>query len=75
MTHDDVLRAGSDDILYRLRQEERERAEALRIWRASACSGSARDDDHVHALVGDAAAEIVRLRIRLAESTGAERSP
>jgi len=65
---DEILRVGSDDILYRLRAEERARAEALRLWRASACSGSARDDDHIHTLVGDAAAEIVRLRLKLAEA-------
>jgi len=65
---DEILRVGSDDILYRLRHEERERAEALRRWRANACGGSARDDDHIHTLVGDAAQEIIRLRLKLREA-------
>lgn len=72
---DEVLRVGSDDILYRLRQEEQERAEALRRWRANACDGSAREDDHIHTLVQDAGREIARLRIALSESTGSKRSP
>lgn len=75
MTPDDVLRVSSDDILYRLRQEEQERAEALRRWRANAHGGSARDDDHVHTLVRDAAFEIARLRIALSASTRSERTP
>lgn len=68
MSHDDILRVGSDDILSRLRKEERERAEAIKRWRESACRGSIRDDDHVHGLVSEAAAEIIRLRLRLKES-------
>ena len=44
------------------------RAEALRLWRSNACGGSARDDGHVHTLVGDAAREIARLRLKLTEA-------
>jgi hypothetical protein len=51
-----------DDILYRLRAEERERAEAIRLWRANACGGSSRVDHDMHSLVKDAADEIARLR-------------
>jgi hypothetical protein len=51
-----------DDILSRLRLEERERTEAIRLWRANACSGSIRADDHMRTLVRDAADEIARLR-------------
>jgi len=65
---DEILRVGSDDILYRLRQEERERAEAIRLWRANACSGSILSDSHIHELAGDAAREIVRLRLKLHEA-------
>ncbi|WP_454657302.1 hypothetical protein [Bosea beijingensis] len=65
---EDVLRVSSDDILYRLRQEEQERAEALRRWRANAHGGSARDDDHVRTLVRDAGQEIIRLRLKLKEA-------
>jgi hypothetical protein len=71
MSHDDILRVGPDDILYRLRKEERERADAIKRWRASACSGSIREDDHVHELARDAAQEIARLRLLLAEVTKA----
>ncbi len=65
---DDVLRVASDDILYRLRAEERERAEAIKRWHADACRGSIRDDDNVHELVRDAAAEIIRLRLALKQA-------
>jgi hypothetical protein len=58
----------TDDILFRLRKEERERAEAIRLWRASACSGSIREDDHIRSLARDAADEIARLRLQLANS-------
>jgi len=68
---EELLRGGSDDILYRLRQEERERAEKIKFWRAHACNGSIRDDDHVHELTRDAAREISRLRLLLAELTKA----
>jgi hypothetical protein len=51
-----------------LRQEERERAKAIRLWRASACSGSIREDDRIHTLAKDAADEIVRLRMKLSEA-------
>ncbi len=34
------------DILSRLRLEERQRAEAIRLWRANSCAGSIRTDDH-----------------------------
>jgi hypothetical protein len=60
---DDILRVGSDDILYRLRKEEAERAEVIRRWRQNACAGSIREDDHIHRLVSDAALEIIRLRL------------
>jgi len=75
MTTDEVLRVASDDILYRLRKEEQERAEALRRWRANAHGGDAREDYRIHTLVRDAAQEIVRLRIELSESTRPERTP
>ena len=65
---EDVLRVSSDDILYRLRQEEQERAESLRRWRANSYGWSAREDDHVHKLARDAAHEIVRLRLKLKEA-------
>jgi hypothetical protein len=68
---EDILRVGSDDILYRLRAEERERAEAIRIWRANACGGSIREDSHVHSLTKEAAEEITRLRLLLSEKTKA----
>ena len=58
---DDILRIGSDDILYRLRQEEQERAEKIQMWRRGACAGSIRDDDYIHGLAKDAAQEIIRL--------------
>lgn len=64
MTRDDFLRVGSDDIVYRLREDERERAKAIKRWRANACAGSIVEDDHI---VRDAAQEIARLRILLAE--------
>lgn len=67
MNADEILRFGSDDILYRLRQEEKKRAENIMFWRQHACNGSIRDDDHVHELVRDAAREIARLRILLSE--------
>jgi hypothetical protein len=57
----------TDDILFRLRKEERERDEAIRLWRANACAGSIRTDDHIRSLVGDAADEITRLRNLLSE--------
>ena len=59
---DDILRVGSDDILYKLREEKRVRAEALRAWRANAHAGSIGDNDHIHTLVTEAEAEIIRLR-------------
>ncbi|RYG94588.1 MAG: hypothetical protein EON58_15935 [Alphaproteobacteria bacterium] len=72
---EEILRVASDDILYRLRQEEQERAEALRRWRANAHGGDAREDDRIYTLVRDAVQEIVRLRIALSESTRPERTP
>jgi hypothetical protein len=62
---DDILRVGTDDILYKLREEKRVRADAIRAWRANACYGSIREDDHIHTLVSEAAAEIIRLRMEL----------
>ena len=62
---DEILRVGSDDILYRLRAEERERADEIQRWRRNACGGTIREAGHYHSLAGDAAAEIIRLRIRL----------
>lgn len=64
---DEILQVSDDDILYRLQQEERERAEVIRLWRASP-RGSIREDDHIHRLVGDAAIEIIRLRLKLLEA-------
>ena len=72
---DEILRVSSDDILYPLRQEEQEREEALRRWRANVHGGDAREDDRIHTLVSDAVQEIVRLRIALSESTRPERTP
>ena len=57
----------TDDILLRLRKEECERAEAIRLWRANACGGSIRVDDHIRELARDAAEEIARLRGLLGE--------
>jgi hypothetical protein len=62
---DDILRVGSDDILYKLREEKRVRAEAIRTWRANAHGGSIGDNDHIHTLVSEAEAEIIRLRLLL----------
>jgi hypothetical protein len=50
-----------------LRKEEAERADTIRRWRANACSGSIRDDDHIHTLAREAADEIARLRLKLAQ--------
>jgi uncharacterized protein HemY len=65
---DDILRVGSDDILYRLRKEEVDRAEEIRMWRRNACGGSIREADHYYSLTGDAAREIIRLRLKLKEA-------
>jgi hypothetical protein len=64
----ETLRVASDDILYRLRAEERERKEALNRARAAAYGYSTREDDHVHTLVRDAASEIILLRLKLKEA-------
>ena len=71
---DEILRVSSDDILYRLRTEEQTRAEEIRMWRRNACSGTIQQADHYHSLAGDAAAEIIRLRLKLKES-GIDLSP
>jgi hypothetical protein len=65
---DEILRVGSDDILYRLRAEEAERAEEISMWRRNACGGSIQEADHYHSLASDAAFEIVRLRLKLREA-------
>lgn len=65
LTMDDILRVGSDDILYKLREEKKVRAEAIRAWRANAHGGSVGDHDHIHTLVSEAEAEIIRLRLEL----------
>jgi hypothetical protein len=65
---DEILRVGCDDILYRLRAEERERADEIQRWRRNACGGTIREADHYHSLAGDAAAEIIRLRLKLKEA-------
>lgn len=67
MIPEEILRVSDDDILYRLREEEKKRAEVIRLWRNSP-RGSVREDDHIHQLVGDAAIEIIRLRLRLKEA-------
>jgi hypothetical protein len=64
-------RSMTDDILFRLRKEERERAEAIRLWRANACAGSIRNDDNIRTLATDAADEIARLQHLLREQPGA----
>ena len=63
-----ILRVGSDDILYRLRREAAERDEEIRMWRRSACGGSIQQADHYSSLAGDAAREIIRLRLKLEEA-------
>jgi hypothetical protein len=65
---EDVLRVGSDDILYRLRAEEQVRADEIKRWRRNACGGSIQEADHYHSLASDAAFEIVRLRLKLKEA-------
>jgi hypothetical protein len=65
---DEILRVGSDDTLYRLRQEEAERADEIRRWRRNSHSGSIAQADHYHDLAGDAAREIIRLRLKLKEA-------
>ena len=71
---DEILRVSSDDILYRLRQEEAARAEEIKLWRRNACGGSIQEADHYHGLAGDAAREIIRLRLKLKE-TGIDPKP
>ncbi len=69
MSHlDEILRVSSDDILYRLRQEEEVRGDEIRRWRRNACGGSIQEADHYHSLASDAAFEIVRLRLKLKEA-------
>jgi len=65
---EEILRVGTDDILYRLRQEEEVRADEIRRWRRNACGGSIQEADHYHRLTSDAAFEIVRLRLKLKEA-------
>jgi len=65
---DEILRVGSDDILYRLRQEEAKRADEIKRWRRNACGGSIQEADHYHGLASDAAFEIIRLRLKLREA-------
>lgn len=67
-TLDEIQRVSTDDILYRLRQEETARAEQIRMWRRNACGGSIQEADHYHRLASDAAFEIVRLRLKLREA-------
>jgi hypothetical protein len=64
----EILRVGSDEILYRLRAEELNRGEEIQRWRRNACSGSIAQADHYHGLAGDAAREIIRLRLKLKEA-------
>ena len=59
---------GSDDILYRLREEMAERQKALKLARSTAYAQSIRDDEWVHALARDAAFEIERLRVLLKQA-------
>lgn len=65
---EEILWVGSDDILYRLRQEEAKRAEEIQWWRRNACGGSIREADFYHTLASDAAFEIIRLRLKLKEA-------
>jgi len=65
---DEILRVSSDDILYRLRAEEAERGDEIQRWRRNACGGSIAQADHYHGLAGDAAREIIRLRLKLREA-------
>jgi|GEM_PF-5857266 len=67
MIDEKILCVDSDDILYRLRKEEAERAEEITLWRRSACGGSIREASYYHSLAGDAAFEIMRLRLKLKE--------
>ena len=64
----EILRVASDDILYRLHQEEAKRADETQRWRRNACGGSIQEADHYHGLASDAAFEIVRLRLKLKEA-------
>ncbi len=65
---EEILRVDSDDILYRLRVEEQTRADEIRMWRRNACGGSIQEADRYHTLASDAAAEIIRLRLKLKEA-------
>jgi hypothetical protein len=65
---DEIMRVGTDDILYRLRQEEEVRADEIRRWRRNACGGSIQEADRYHRLASDAAFEIARLRLKLKEA-------
>ena len=58
---DEILRVGTDDILYRLRVEEEVRADEIRRWRRNSCGGSIQEADHYHDLAGDAAREMAGL--------------
>jgi hypothetical protein len=40
----------------------------FRRGQANACYGSIREDDYIHRLTGDAALEIIRLRLKLKEA-------
>ncbi|MEE1655011.1 hypothetical protein VB618_02290 [Microvirga sp. CF3062] len=65
---DEILRVSTDDILYRLRQEESTQADEILRWRRNACGGSIQGADHYHRLASDAAFEIARLRLKLKEA-------
>jgi hypothetical protein len=65
---DEILRVATDDILYRLRQEEEVRADEIRRWRRNSHGGSIAEADHYQGLAGDAAREIIRLRLKLKEA-------
>jgi hypothetical protein len=65
----------ADDIFTRLRAEERDRNEAIRLWRANTCSGGIREDDHIRTLVRDAADEIALMRYLLSEQDKPDTQP
>ncbi len=65
---EEILRVDSDDILYRLRAEEQTRADQIQMWRRNACGGSIQEADRYYTLASDAAAEIIRLRLKLKEA-------
>jgi hypothetical protein len=63
----EIGRVGASDILYRSQQEEHEWGGVFGRWQANACYGSIRGDGHICRLTKEAADEITRLRLPLAQ--------